>query len=54
MGISNEDSLFVSFSQCLVAPFYDDPTYMMLRRLNSHLNLCAVLVHCDLGHGNLC
>ena len=53
MGISNEDSLFVSFSECPITPSEGEPTYFTLNSLNIHLNAFAVLVHCNLGDGNL-
>ena len=53
MGISNEHSLFASFRKCPIVPFHDASTYMKLNSLNIHLKICAALVHCNLGDGNL-
>ena len=53
MDISNEYSLFASFSEYPIAPFEGAPNYMMLNSLNSHLNTWTESVHCNLDDRNL-
>ena len=53
MGIFNEDSLLVIFSECPIPTFEGAPTCILLNILNSHLNVCVTLVHSDLGNSTL-
>ena len=48
-----EDNIFGVFSECLLTPLEDVPTYEYMTNLNVYLNLCSSEVHCTLGCGML-
>ena len=44
-----ENNIFGAFSECLLAPLEDVPTYEYTTNLNVYLNSCSSAVDCTLG-----